>query len=133
MHDASRPAASGGYFDRLDADWAALCADPALRRAVTDWVTDGQLTDEFAAVTDSWVGAWTPEQFLAALRPAGDGVTDVLTDAVLRILLKRAADCDRSAVLAGRFVRPGDALCRLPHHPQAGPRPVAALVTPSVT
>ncbi|MFE6713953.1 hypothetical protein [Streptomyces sp. NPDC057695] len=104
MHDASHPAAGGGYFDRLDADWAALCADPALRRAVTDWVTDGQLTDELAAVTDSWAGAWTPEQLLAALRPAADGVTDGLIDAVLRTLLKRAAGRDRSAVLAGRVV-----------------------------
>ncbi|MFG2878794.1 hypothetical protein ACGFYU_27980 [Streptomyces sp. NPDC048337] len=104
MHDASHPAAGGGYFDRLDADWAALCADPALRQAVTDWVTDGRLTDEVAAVTDSWAGAWTPEQLLAAFRPATDGVTDSLTDAVLRALLERAAGRDRSAVLAGRVI-----------------------------
>ncbi|MFJ3817759.1 hypothetical protein [Streptomyces sp. NPDC090056] len=104
MHDASHPAAGGGYFDRLDADWAALCADPALRQAVTDWVTDGRLTDELAGVTDSWAGAWTPEQLLAALRPAADGVTDSLTDAILRALLERAAGRDRSAVLAGRVV-----------------------------
>ncbi|MEV7581652.1 hypothetical protein [Streptomyces erythrochromogenes] len=104
MHDASHPAAGGGYFDRLDADWAALCADPALRQAVTDWVTDGQLTDELAAVTDSWAGSLTPEQLLAALRPAADGVTDELTDAVLRVLLERAAGRDRSAVLAGRVI-----------------------------
>ncbi|MEU6212721.1 hypothetical protein ABZ891_22800 [Streptomyces sp. NPDC047023] len=104
MHDASHPAVGGGYFDRLDADWAALCADPALRQAVTDWVTDGQLTDELAAVTDSWPGALTPEQLLAALRPAADGVTDALTDAVLRVLLERAAGRDRSAVLAGRVI-----------------------------
>ncbi|WP_223838037.1 hypothetical protein [Streptomyces venezuelae] len=104
MHDASRPAAGGGYFDRLDADWAALCADPALRTAVTDWVTDGHLTDELAAVTDSWAGALTPEQLLAALRPPVDGVTDALTDAVLRALLERAAGRDRSAALAGRVI-----------------------------
>ncbi|MEW1699313.1 MULTISPECIES: hypothetical protein [unclassified Streptomyces] len=104
MHDASHPAAGGGYFDRLDADWAALCADPALRQAVTGWVTDGLLTDEVAAVTDSWASGWMPEQLLAALRPAGDGVTDALTDAVLRALLKRAAGRDRSAVLAGRVI-----------------------------
>ncbi|MFE6848813.1 hypothetical protein [Streptomyces sp. NPDC057686] len=61
MHDASHPAGSdGGYFDRLDANWAALCADPALRQAVTDWMTDGHLTDDIAAVTDSWAGALTP-------------------------------------------------------------------------
>lgn len=104
MHDASHPAHGGGYFDRLDADWAALCADPALRRAVTDWVTDGHLTDELAAVTDSWAGSLTPEQLLAALRPTTGGVSDELTDAVLRALLKRAAGRDRSAVLAGRVI-----------------------------
>nr|MDT0519869.1 hypothetical protein [Streptomyces sp. DSM 41633] len=104
MHDASHPAAGGGYFDRLDADWAALCADPALRQAVTDWVTDGHLGDDIAAVTDSWSGSLTPEQLLAALRPTADGVTDELTDAVLRALLKRAAGHDRSAVLAGRVI-----------------------------
>ncbi|MFD8147084.1 hypothetical protein [Streptomyces sp. NPDC059708] len=104
MHDDASHPAAGGYFDRLDADWAALCADPALRQAVTDWVTDGHLPDEFAAVTDSWAGAWTPEQLLAALRPTDDGVTDALTDAVLRTLLRRAAGRDRSAVLAGRVV-----------------------------
>ncbi|MFK0238784.1 hypothetical protein [Streptomyces vinaceus] len=100
MHDASHPAAGGGYFGRLDADWAALCADPTLRQAVTDWVTDGLLTDELAAVTDSWAGSLTPEQLLAALRPAADGVTDAL----LRVLLERAAGRDRSAVLAGRVI-----------------------------
>ncbi|MGO4459950.1 hypothetical protein AB4039_22030 [Streptomyces sp. M-16] len=104
MHDASHPAAGGGYFDRLDADWAALCADPAVRQAVTDWVTDGRLTDDIAAVTDSWSGSLTPEQLLAALRPTADGVTDELTDAVLRALLQRAAGRDRSAVLAGRVI-----------------------------
>ncbi|WP_411107322.1 hypothetical protein [Streptomyces sp. cmx-4-9] len=104
MHDASHPAAGGGYFDRLDAEWAALCADPALRQAVTDWVTDGHLDDDIAAVTDSWSGSLTPEQLLTALRPTADGVTDSLTDAVLRALLERAAGRDRSAVLAGRVV-----------------------------
>ncbi|MFE1500127.1 hypothetical protein ACFW89_34260, partial [Streptomyces albidoflavus] len=81
MHDASHRATGGGYFDRLDADWAALCADPTLRQAVTDWVTDGHLVDDIAAVTDSWAGSLTPEQLIAALRPTG-GVTDALTDAV---------------------------------------------------
>lgn len=104
MHDASHPAAGGGYFDRLDADWAALCADPALQDAVTGWVTDGHLTDGIAAVTDSWAGSLTPAQLLAALRPGADGVTDALTDAVLRVLLQRAAGRDRSAALAGRVI-----------------------------
>ncbi|MFD9078209.1 hypothetical protein [Streptomyces erythrochromogenes] len=104
MHDASHPAAGGGYFDRLDADWSALCADPALRQAVTDWVTDGHLGADIAAVTDSWSGSLTPEQLLAALRPTTDGVTDELTDAVLRVLLRRAAGRDRSAALAGRVI-----------------------------
>ncbi|MER7959173.1 hypothetical protein [Streptomyces sp. NPDC096030] len=104
MHDASRPAAGGGYFGRLDADWAALCADPALRQAVADWATEGHLTDDIAAVTRSWPGFLTPEQLLTALRPTADGVTDALTDAVLRALLRRAAGRDRSAVLAGRVI-----------------------------
>ncbi|MFG2298491.1 hypothetical protein [Streptomyces sp. NPDC048603] len=104
MHDVSHPAAGGGFFDRLDADWAALCADPGLRNAVTDWVTDGHLTDGIAAVTDSWAGSLTPAQLLAALRPAADGVTDELTDAVLRALLRRAAGRDRSAAFAGRVI-----------------------------
>ncbi|MGW7433285.1 hypothetical protein ACWGIN_27560 [Streptomyces sp. NPDC054861] len=104
MHDASHLASGGGCFDRLVADWAALCADPALQRAVTDWVTDGHLTHAIAAVTDSWAGSLTPAQLLAALRPAADGVTDALTDAVLRVLLQRAAGRDRSAVLAGRVI-----------------------------
>ncbi|MET9324918.1 hypothetical protein ABZX75_32955 [Streptomyces sp. NPDC003038] len=104
MHDASHPAAGGGYFDRLDADWAALCADPVLRQAVTDWVSDGHLTDDIAAVTDSWSGSLTPEQLLTALRPTAEGVTDELTDTVLRALLQRAAGRDRSAVLASRVI-----------------------------
>ncbi|MFE5940198.1 hypothetical protein ACFQ69_33095 [Streptomyces sp. NPDC056470] len=104
MHNASHPAAYGGYFARLDADWAALCADPALRQAVTDGVTDGHLTDGIEAVTDSWSGSLMPEQLLTLLRPMADGVTDALTDAVLRALLQRAAGRDRSAVLAGRVI-----------------------------
>ncbi|MFD8887943.1 hypothetical protein ACFV0H_36480 [Streptomyces erythrochromogenes] len=133
MHDASHPAASGGYFDRLDADWAAVCADPALRQAVTDGVTDGHLTDELAAVPDSWAGSLTPEQHLAALSPTTDGVTDSLTDAVLRTLLKRDADRDRSAGLAGRV---GVQAMLPPSSASPGDRsvrPVAAPVTPSVT
>ncbi|MFJ4866103.1 hypothetical protein [Streptomyces sp. NPDC088748] len=101
MHDVSHPAAGGGYFDRLDADWAALCAEPAVRQVVTDWVTDGHLIDDIAAVTDSWSGSLTPEQLLSALRPTVDGE---LIDAVLRALLQRAAGGDRSAVLAGRVI-----------------------------
>ncbi|MFF8610910.1 hypothetical protein ACF06X_33945 [Streptomyces sp. NPDC015346] len=104
MHDASHPAASGGYFDRLDADWVALCADPALHHAVTDWVTDSHLTDDIAAVTDSWAGSLTPDQLLTTLRPTTNGVTDELTDVVLRALLQRAAGRDRSAVLAGHVI-----------------------------
>ncbi|MFD8978877.1 hypothetical protein [Streptomyces sp. NPDC059564] len=69
MYDVSHSAAGGGFFDRLDADWAALCADPALLRAVSDWVIDGHLTDGIAAVTDSWAASLTPSQLLAALRP----------------------------------------------------------------
>ncbi|MFI8769468.1 hypothetical protein ACIGN6_31815 [Streptomyces sp. NPDC053792] len=104
MHDVSHPAAGSGFFDRLDADWAALCADPGLQHAVTDWVTDGHLGDGIAAVTDSWAGSLGPVQLLAALRPAADGVTDALTDAVLRALLQRATDRDRSASLAARVI-----------------------------
>ncbi|MCY0945622.1 hypothetical protein [Streptomyces antarcticus] len=104
MHDASHPAPGGGYFDRLDADWAALCADPDLQYAVTDWVTDGHLGHDLAAVTDSWAGSLGPAQLLAALHPGADGVSDALTDAVLRALLQRAAGRDRSAVLAGRVI-----------------------------
>ncbi|MFB7453252.1 hypothetical protein [Streptomyces sp. NPDC056194] len=104
MHDVLHPAAGGGFFDRLDADWAALCADPGLQHAVTDWVADGHLGDDIAAVTDSWAGSLGPAQLLAALRPAADGVTDALTDAVLRALLQRAAGRDRSAALAGRVL-----------------------------
>ncbi|GGS35756.1 hypothetical protein Snoj_29210 [Streptomyces nojiriensis] len=103
MHDVSHPAAGGGFFDRLDADWAAVCADPALRQAVADWVTDGHL-DGIAAVTDSWSGSLTPKQLLAALRPTANDVTDALTDAVMRALLQRAAGRDRSAALAARVI-----------------------------
>ncbi|MFF4427040.1 hypothetical protein ACFY04_40945 [Streptomyces sp. NPDC001549] len=104
MHDVLHPAHGGGFFDRLDADWAALCADPAVQDAVTDWVTGGHLTDAVAAVTDSWAGSLSSAQLLAALRPTADGVTDALTDAVLRALLQRAAGRDRSAALAGRII-----------------------------
>ncbi|MFE5482963.1 hypothetical protein [Streptomyces sp. NPDC056527] len=103
MHDALHPVV-GGFFNRLDADWAALCADPGLQHVVTDWVTDGHLTDGIAAVTDSWAASLTPAQLLAALRPSANGVTDALTDAVLRALLERAAGRDRSAALAGRVI-----------------------------
>ncbi|MFE5614139.1 hypothetical protein [Streptomyces sp. NPDC056524] len=103
MHDALHPAGSG-FFDRLDADWAALCADPVLQRAVTGWVADGHLTDDIAAVTDLWSDSLTPAQLLAALRPAADGMTDALTDAVLRALLQLAAGRDRSASHAARVI-----------------------------
>ncbi|MFE5549614.1 hypothetical protein ACFQ71_38250 [Streptomyces sp. NPDC056534] len=104
MHDTLHPAAGGGFFDRLDAEWAALCADPSLQRAVADWVADGHLGHDIAAVTDSWAGSLGPAQLLAALRPVADGVTDALTDAVLRALLERASGRDRSAALTGRVI-----------------------------
>ncbi|MFD9517933.1 hypothetical protein [Streptomyces sp. NPDC059979] len=104
MHDVQHPAAAGGIFDRLDADWAALCADPAVRQAVTDWLTDDHLADGIAAVTDSWTRALGPAQLLAALRPVTGTATDPLTDAILRALLRRAAGRDRSAELAARVI-----------------------------
>ncbi|WP_351233300.1 hypothetical protein [Streptomyces sp. NPDC002133] len=94
----------GGIFGRLDAEWAALCADASVQAAVTDWLVADRLADDVAAVTDFRVRALGPAQLLAALRSRDGAVTDALTDAVLRGLLRRAAGRDRSAALAARIV-----------------------------
>ncbi|MFF4449942.1 hypothetical protein [Streptomyces sp. NPDC001502] len=104
MHDAQHPAASGGIFDRLDADWAALCADPAIQAAVTDWLTADHLADGIAAATGVRTRPLAPDQLLAALRPVTGRVPDPLTDSVLRVLLRRAAGRDQSANVAARVV-----------------------------
>lgn len=112
MLDVSHPARTGGTFDRLDADWASLCADPRVQAAVTDWLVTDQLADRVSAmtghvtdpVTDGGGRALGPAQLLAALRPGGGRLDNELTDAVLRAMLRRAAGRDRSAVLAARIV-----------------------------
>lgn len=109
MLDVQHPATTaGGIFHRLDAEWAALCADAAVQAAVADWLVADRLADDVAAVTDGVADAWVrtlgPAQLLAALRPGDVRLTDELTDAVLRALLRRAAGRDRSATLAARIV-----------------------------
>ncbi|MCX4826172.1 hypothetical protein OG883_41625 [Streptomyces sp. NBC_01142] len=105
MLTLSQPARiAGGIFDRLDAEWAVLCADTAVQAVVTDWLMADHLADDVAAVTDSWVRNLGPVQLLATLRPRDGVVTDELTDAVLRALLHRAAGRDRSATLAARII-----------------------------
>ncbi|MER7111157.1 hypothetical protein [Streptomyces sp. NPDC000229] len=105
MHDVQHPAhTAGGIFHRLDADWAALCADADVQAAVADWLAADRLADDVAAVTDSWVRTIGPAQLLAALRPGNGRLTDDLTDAILRALLRRAAGRDRSATLAARII-----------------------------
>lgn len=105
MLNLSHPApTAGGIFDRLDAEWAELCADTSVRAAVTDWLRADQLADDVAAVTDSWVRTLGPEQLLATLRPGRGVLSDALTDAVLRSLLVRATGHDRSATLAARII-----------------------------
>ncbi|MDQ0847628.1 hypothetical protein [Streptomyces sp. V1I6] len=105
MLDVRRSApTAGGIFHRLDAEWAALCADATVQTTVADWLVADRLADEVAAVTDGVADARVrppgPAQLLAALRPG----SDELTDAVLRALLRRAASRDRSATLAARIV-----------------------------
>ncbi|MFE7111143.1 hypothetical protein ACFU98_32220 [Streptomyces sp. NPDC057575] len=120
MLDVQRPAPVGGIFNRLDAEWATLCADPAVRAEVTTWLVTDHLTDRLAAVTgpvtDPVAGPVTesvtalpdrsfgPEQLFAVLRSCGGHRSDALTDDVLRTLLRRAAGHDRSAGLAARIV-----------------------------
>ena len=105
MLDLSLPARNaGGVFDRLDANWSALCADVDVRAAVAGWLAAGHLAADVAAATGSWVGALGPEQMLAALRPGGGALSDALADAVLRALLERAADRGAVAALAARIV-----------------------------
>ncbi|MFF9870088.1 hypothetical protein ACF1G0_32705 [Streptomyces sp. NPDC013953] len=109
MQDVQHPAhTAGGIFRRLDAEWAALCADADVQAAVADWLVADRLADDVAAVTDvvtdSWVRTLSPAQLLAALRPSSGRLTDDLTDAVLRALLRRAAGRDRWATLAARVV-----------------------------
>ncbi|MDH6129801.1 hypothetical protein [Kitasatospora sp. GP82] len=95
---------AGGIFSRLDADWAELCADASVRAAATGWLTADHLAAEVARAVGSWVDALGPEQLLAALRPGGGLLSDALTDAVLRALLRRACGRDRAAALAARIV-----------------------------
>ncbi|MFJ5680307.1 hypothetical protein [Streptomyces sp. NPDC093097] len=95
---------AGGIFGRLDDEWAALCADTDVRASVYEWLMADHLAYDVAAATASWVRTLGPEQLLAALRPAGSATSDELADAVLRVLLKRAADRGRSATLAARIV-----------------------------
>ncbi|MET8346784.1 hypothetical protein [Streptomyces microflavus] len=108
MLDVQHPALAGGIFHRLDAEWSALCADPAVQSVVADWLVADGLADDVAAVTggvaDAWVRSLGPAQLLAALRPGDGRLADELTDAVLRALLRRAAGHDRSAVLAARVI-----------------------------
>ncbi|MEV6654785.1 hypothetical protein [Streptomyces sp. NPDC051219] len=109
MLDVQHPAhTAGGIFHRLDAEWATLCADADVQAAVADWLVTDRLADDVAAVTgavtDSWVRTLGPAQLLAALRPGSGRLTDELTDAILRALLRRAAGHDRSATLAARIV-----------------------------
>lgn len=113
MLDVQHPAhTAGGIFHRLDTEWAALCADADVQAAMADWLVADRLADDVAAVTDgvtdgvtdSWVCTLGPAQLLAALRPGNGRLTDELTDAVLRALLRRAAGRDRSATLAARIV-----------------------------
>ncbi|MDQ0847697.1 hypothetical protein [Streptomyces sp. V1I6] len=113
MLDVQHPAHTvGGIFHRLDVEWTALCAATDIQAAVTDWLVTDRLADDVAAVTDAVTDGVTdtrertlgPAQLLAALRPGSGRLTDELTDAVLRALLRRAADHDRSATLAARIV-----------------------------
>ncbi|MDH6115672.1 hypothetical protein P3T36_007289 [Kitasatospora sp. MAP12-15] len=98
------PRCAGGIFDRLDADWAALCADVSVRAAVSGWLAADHLDAGVAAATGSWVSALGPELLLAALRPGGGALSDALADAVLRALLERAAGRGPVAALAARIV-----------------------------
>ncbi|MFB7666405.1 hypothetical protein ACFC1R_21035 [Kitasatospora sp. NPDC056138] len=69
---------AGGIFDRLDADWAALCADASMRAAVADWLTADHLATDIAVAAGSWVSAPGPEELLAALQPGGGVLSDAL-------------------------------------------------------
>ncbi|MEV6726244.1 hypothetical protein AB0M94_35545 [Streptomyces xanthochromogenes] len=93
-----------GTFDRLDAEWAALCADASVQAAVADWLTADHLADDVADAAGAWVRTLGPAQLLAALRPRDGELSDALTDAVLRALLRRAAGQGRPAVLAARII-----------------------------
>lgn len=105
MLNLTHPAhTTGGIFDRLDAEWATLCADTSVQAAVADWLMADHLADDVAAVTDSWVRTLGPAQLLATLKPGGGVLSDALADAVLRALLQRAAGHDRSATLAARII-----------------------------
>ncbi|MFF3277211.1 hypothetical protein ACFYWU_40775 [Streptomyces chrestomyceticus] len=113
MLDVPGPArTAGGIFHRLDTEWAALCADAAVQAAVADWLVADQLADAVAAVADaratavaaSWARTLGPAQVLAALRPGAGRLSDELTDAVLRALLRRAAGGGRPATLAARVI-----------------------------
>ncbi|MFE4873461.1 hypothetical protein [Streptomyces sp. NPDC056682] len=105
MLNLSHPApTAGGIFDRLDAEWATLCADVTVQGAVADWLMADHLADDVAAVTDSWVRTLGPAQLLAALTPRPAHHSDALADAVLRALLIRAAGHDRSSTLAARII-----------------------------
>ncbi|WP_432095626.1 hypothetical protein [Streptomyces sp. bgisy100] len=105
MLDVQQPAPTpSGIFHRLDADWAALCAEPAVQATVTDWLVADGLAEDVAAATDSWVRPLGPAQLLAALRRRDSHLTNELTDAILRALLRRAADDGGSATLAARII-----------------------------
>lgn len=105
MLNLTRPAhTAGGIFDRLDADWVALCADTSVQASVADWLMADGLGADVRAVADAWVSGLGPEQLLIALRPRGGAMADALADDVLRALLARAAGHDRPAVLAARIV-----------------------------
>ncbi|GGY71944.1 hypothetical protein [Streptomyces xanthochromogenes] len=103
-HTAHTARTAGGIFDRLDAEWATLCADASVQAAVADWLMADHLGDDVAAVTDSWARTLGPAQLLAALTPHPAHRSDALADAVLRALLVRAAGRDRSATLAARII-----------------------------
>ena len=105
MPDLSHPARTAyGVFDRLDADWSALCADASVQAVVTAWLTVDHLADDVAAAAGAEVSGLGPGPLLAALRRGAGSLSPVGTDAVLRALLRRACGFDSAAALAARIV-----------------------------
>lgn len=110
MLDVQCPARMVGEISRrLDAEWSALCSDPAIQATVADWpvadaagtVTSWPMADR---VADAWAHRLGPSQLPATLCPTDGSLSDELADKVLRALLRRAVGRDRSATLAARVI-----------------------------
>lgn len=104
MNSSTVAPAASGAFQRLDEEWALLCAEDGMHSVVAAWLSEAGL----AGVVTEVAGVAGVRQvglagLLSVLRSRVREVAPV-ADAMLRMLLRRAATSGQSAGLAARVV-----------------------------